>query len=195
MLLPAAENKSKLLWHIIFIAQHFGRSFLLPATVCSRWHDGYARLQRAWAALSICISMPSTVEKAMERETVSEREGAECNLSLLLLPYLLPRRESNNLLNGSGVFTQFRCQRWLLLPTWDEIIIVAASANGRRFRLFSLFSLSFLLAFALAFAFASAFVFASHICALQVLLCNFNFRTSTQTLKAGLAGMGAWSQD
>lgn len=30
--------------------------------------------------------------------------------------------------------------------TWDEIIIVAASANGRCFRLFSLFSLSFLCA-------------------------------------------------
>lgn len=39
LLLPAAENKSKLLWHIIFIAQRFGRSFLLPATKRSLPHN------------------------------------------------------------------------------------------------------------------------------------------------------------
>lgn len=39
VLLPAAENKSKLLWHIIFIAQHFGRAHFycqLRCVLCMR---------------------------------------------------------------------------------------------------------------------------------------------------------------
>lgn len=69
VLLPAAENKSKLLWHIIFIAQHFGRAHFycqLRYVLCSLM--GYARLQLAWTAAtavqSICIFMPGKTCKA-----------------------------------------------------------------------------------------------------------------------------------